>query len=514
MTRLDRWIGIGVLVLAAGLPVLALVPLGWVWLWQNGYALHWLAGTLVSSLLAFAAWLWAVRRLRHRIGALDRADGALEKIGSPRENAATAAVEALARSVDPVGLASREALLALGITTIETVARHVHPNVKRPELQFTLPEALALVEETSRRLRPIVSHSIPLGDTLTLAQMAELYRWRGIADVAGRAYDVWRVIRMLNPAAAATQEIRERLSRTMLDGVREEITKRLAAAYVREVGQAAIELYTGRLRLTGAEREEHVTAATLADREESASLAEPLRLLIAGQTSVGKSSLVNALAEEVQAAVDVLPTTRGFQAYEVSRPGLPGFALIDSPGLTGGAAYELLAQEASDSDLVLWVLAANRADRHIDREGLAAVQRAFADRPERRAPAVLVVLTHIDKLRPFDEWQPPYDVAAPSGEKAVNIRAAMAAVADDLGVRLADILPVCLAPGRVSDVDIVWAKLVEVLPEAKGAQLLRVVADARPGFDWRRVMGQAVAAGRLAAGALVGTRGESRDTES
>jgi predicted GTPase len=110
-------------------------------------------------------------------------------------------------------------------------------------------------------------------------------------------------------------------------------------------------------------------------------------------------------------------------------------------------------------------------------------------------------------LRPFTEWSPPYDIANPSTPKARSIRDAMDAVAEDLGRPIADIVPVSLAPDRESyNVDLVWAKLVDALPAAKSASLMRRVAEARRATDWRRVLGQAVGAGRLAAGILLPDR--------
>ena len=505
MTRVERLIGVAILALAVLLPLLALVPLGWAWLWERGYALYWLGGALLSSILAFGVWVVTIGRLEDRLGKSGPASEQA-RLGSPREIAAQEAVEQLARGVEPAKLTSRDAVLTLGVETVEAVARQMHPGEKHPIYTFTVPEALALIEQTSSRLRPLVSDAVPLGDRLTIAQMIELYRWRGVLDTAGKAYDVWRAIRLLNPTAAATQEIRERLSRMMLDGARDELAKRLAAAYVREVGHAAVDLYSGRLRLPDEEALRHVTAKTAADREHAPERAEPLRLLIAGQVSSGKSSLINALAEEVRSAVDALPTTREFTTYEVAREGMPGVALIDSPGIAMPADTIRLAERSADCDLLIWVVAANRADREVDRDGVAAVRAWFAERPERRAPSILVVLTHIDLARPFQEWSPPYDVAAPKRAKEVTIRAAMEAVAEDLAVPIVDIVPVCVAPQRSYNVDLVWAKLVDFLPVAQSAQLLRMVADARPKVSWHRLVGQAVAGGRLAAGLLAGGR--------
>src|SRR5690606_11688895 len=169
---------------------------------------------------------------------------------------------------------------------------------------------------------------------------------------------------------------------------------------------------------------------------------EPLRLLVAGQVNAGKSSLVNALSEEVSAAVDALPATPSFRAYELRREGLPAALIIDSPGLQGGSEeIARIIDAAAESDLILWVVDASRADREYDRAALDAVRGHFAERPNRRRPPMMLVLTHIDRLRPFQEWSPPYDVASGEQPKAKSIRSAMESIGADLGFTLGDIIP-------------------------------------------------------------------------
>ena len=68
MTRVERLIGVAILALAVLLPLLALVPLGWAWLWERGYALYWLGGALLSSILAFGVWVVTIGRLKDRLG--------------------------------------------------------------------------------------------------------------------------------------------------------------------------------------------------------------------------------------------------------------------------------------------------------------------------------------------------------------------------------------------------------------------------------------------------------------
>lgn len=59
---------------------------------------------------------------------------------------------------------------------------------------------------------------------------------------------------------------------------------------------------------------------------------EPLRIVVAGQTGSGKSSLINALFGELKAATDVLPTTMQVQPFVLERDGLPNTIIVDSAG--------------------------------------------------------------------------------------------------------------------------------------------------------------------------------------
>jgi predicted GTPase len=496
---LKATIGVAALLVAIVLPMLILVPFGWLWLWQHGYVLIWLGAALVISLVAFGIRMWLLRRLKRELELGDKARAGLDAQSAPRELAARATVERLAAEVVPARITDRDALLTLGVETVEAVARDMHPQAQDPLWAFTVPEALTLIERVARRLRPLLVENVPLGDRLTVGQLIRLYKWRGLVDLASQAYDIWRVVRLMNPVAAATQEIRERLSKSMYEGLRQELAKRLAATYVREVGSAAIDLYSGRLAVPAAE-----THPSFAAEPASGDSEAPLRLLIAGQIGSGKSSLINALAEEVEAATDALPQTKTFAVYEVQRQGMPPVALIDSPGLGRSTDAEAIAAKLDECDLLIWVAAADRPDRALDRAALAAVRRHFAAAPDRPAPPMVVILTHIDRLRPFQEWSPPYNVAEPDSAKARSIREAIAAAAEDLGLSGDRIVPVSLSPERGHyNVDLVWGELAEALPAAKSAHLLRRVASARRAVDWRRLWGQAVGAGRLAADVLI-----------
>jgi predicted GTPase len=487
------------------LPSLTLVPLGGLWLWQKGYAFYWVIGAAVFVISAFLFQLYLFRRLDIPLkGArpLDLPSDAAASTWTPRETEAWKAVLAVADGADLSHFASWQAFLGLGQQTIEAVAKALHPDVKEPVWQFTAPEALTLVEQVSLRLKPVVVESIPFGDQLTVGQVIRIYQWRSAIDAAQKGYDIWRIIRMLNPVTAATQEIRERLSNQMYRWGREELAKRLARAYVKEVGRAAIDLYGGRLRISPEEMEAHVTEATSRDRRASAKVqAEPLRLLVGGQIKAGKSSLINALLNQVRAASDVLPLTADFRAYELKRDGVPQALILDSPGLMNlDEPLEMLIEQAAQADLILWVSSAMRPDREVDSRALESIRSYFAQHPNRRRPPMLLVLSHIDRLRPMQEWKPPYDLADTGTAKSVSIRSAMEAAGADLGFSAEDIVPACLESKiGIYNVDAIWAEIMEQMPEAQRAQLVRTLQDLDRGFNWRKLRTQAVNAGRILA---------------
>lgn len=486
-------------------PTLSLIPLGGLWLFQNGYALYWAGAACLFTLGIYGLQRWLLKPAPVKTDAmpprdLSVGDSSPDPDWTPAEHKAWASVTAIADQVKPDELTSREAFIALALSTIETTARELHPEQKDPLWQFTVPEALALIEQVSGRLRAGVADSVPLGDRLTVAQVLKVYQWRSALDVAEKAYDLWRLVRMVNPLSAATQELRDQFSKRVYAWGREELGQRLARKFVFEIGRGAIDLYGGRLRVTGEVLAAHVSAKSRRDLSNaSGKLAEPLRMVVAGQVSAGKSSLINALFSEVRAAVDVLPATPGMTAYALERDGQPPTLLIDTAGLGGDAAnLKLLMAEVADIDCMIWVANAARADREADRNALEALRAAFASRRDRRAPPMLLVLTHIDRLRPFSEWAPPYDLNSAISPKAASIKAAIEAASSDLGFEPGDVVPVCLDEELGAyNVDAVWAAIASKLPDAQRAQLVRTLGDHTGKVDWNRIWNQTLNAGKV-----------------
>lgn len=494
------------LVIALLLPTASLIPLGGLWLWQHGYVVYW---AIASCVVVFGLYHLEKRLVTGPTPATQpsaaTADAEGDPAWSPLQVAAWDDIVALASEVKAERLSSRDAALKLGLDTIETVARRLHPERKDPLLQFTVPEALAVIERASNGLRDFVTKTFPLGDRITVAQLMWVYRWRGALDLVEKGYDLWRIVRLLNPVSAATQELRERFTRQIYDAGREHIAGRLARAYVREIGRAAIDLYGGNLRVTPAQLNTYVTAASRRDMAAAeAREAEPLRILVAGQTGAGKSSLLNALAKAVEAEVNVVPATERITAHKLSHDGLPAALLIDTPGLTGTGSLEALIESATRADMVLWVSSATRAARDIDRQALDAIRTHFSGESHRRQPPILLVLTHIDGLRPFNEWDPPYDLAAATRPKAQSILGAMQAAGTDLGFAASEIVPVRIDVAAAPyNIDALWAKIIEQVPDAQRARLLRTLSDIKSASSWAAVWSQAASAGRVIRGTFL-----------
>jgi predicted GTPase len=505
--RYPRW---AMLMVALLLPAASLLPFGSLWLWQHGVILYWAIATCVMVVAVY----YFEQKLIDPVAAPaapDQIDPAPPEAGwSPRQAAAWEDVARLANQVSPERMTSREAVLGLGLETIEVVAKRLHPERRDPLLQFTLPEALAVIERASLNLRRFLVSSFPLGDRITVAQFMWLYRWRGALELAEKGYDLWRVVRLLNPVAAVTQELRERFTRQIYDMGREHLARRIARAFVREVGRAAIDLYGGNLRIAPERVSAHISASSRQDLAAAeARAAEPVRILVAGQIGAGKSSLINALANAVEAVVDTLPSTTSFTAARLVHEGLPAALAIDSPGLADLASLPALIDAANDCDMLLWVTSATRAAREIDATALDRIREHFRAQPNRHRPPMLLVLTHIDRLRPFAEWDPPYDLAAATRAKAQSIRGALEAAAAELGFAVSEVVPVrtdiAVAPYNI---DALWVKILELMPEAQRARLLRMLKDLQSTSNWGAIWSQAVNAGRVI-GETLFTRSEN-----
>ena len=487
-------------------PAIGVVLLGLYGLWRSDQTLWWLAGFVVSALVGYGLQQWCVRRDRRLLSeAVTQAD----PDWPPEADEVWRRVDALAEELEPDEwpLDDGGRLWALGRLALETVAEAYHPGTERPLLELTVPHALLIVERASRDLRGDIVEHVPLSHRLTIGDLLRVQRWKERAE---RAYDVYRAGRVvINPLDALIGEAWRQLRNRSFGVARVELHRWLLRAYVRKVGFYAIDLYSGRLPLeetkaggrTGGVGESQASAE--AGKPEPGSELAPLSIVVLGRTGAGKSSLINALFGRLTAATDVLPgATPGVCAYELEREGFTRARVFDTPGCDGEecdpAAFERLVDAA---DLVLWVSMVTRPDRGAERAVLDSLRERTVQRRNRRPPPLIVAATGIDRLRPAAEWAPPYDLEAVSRPKAASIRAAVEALAADLDIDLARVVPVCLAEGREYNVeDGLWSTMLTVQDEALRARLLRCLESRRHDEHWTLMMRQLRAAGRLLGG--------------
>jgi uncharacterized protein len=509
--RIDRLRLLALLLWAV--PVAALLPLGLIWLWQAEAVRYWLAALVLFSAAGYGLQFWLHRTERRW---LEDAETQPDPEWPPAADRAWVLVEDLAAQTKPedwpIGEGAR--LVVLGQQTLEQVARHFHPEVDQPLLELTVPHSLLMIERASRDLRDTITDHIPFSHRLTVGSLVRAYRWKPFAD---RLLGLYRAGHwVVNPANALLTEALAQLRGRGYSMAQDELYRWILQEYVRKVGAYAIDLYSGRLLLSDERPESRPTPASERDLRAANPLdepaGEPLRILVLGRASAGKSSLINALFGQLRVATDLLPdTTKMLTPYRLQREGLDIALIYDTPG-SDSIDEQTLRTAAGEADMILWVSAADRPDRHADRESLDSLRAAFAQRLTRRSPPILIVLSHIDRLRPMREWLPPYDLAQPKSLKAESIQAAVEVVAADLAVPIASVIPVCLAGGRVYNVDdVLWAAILDRLDAAQRSRLLRCQDARRREENWSLVRRQLANAGRfLLALPERGTGGHSR----
>lgn len=378
-TGLLRW---DRLLLAAllGLPLLASSILGLLWLAEREWLLWFLLGSAgFYAMLQVGALL--LRRASRRDPVPARDGLAADPDWSEAETAAfeRARVRIAARLTAPLPWAD---LPAEALATLESVAIDLSGG-QRGVLDFTLPEALLLIDRVALRYRAFLLTHVPLSDRLSVRTMHWLWQRQETAALAwDTGYLAWRGVRLfLNPAAALLREAERLLASGLQDRLSQGFRRDAQVILLEEAAQAAVDLYSGRLTQEIAPRHLPDTAAGTTD--------EGLHVLVVGQAGAGRSALIAALADHDEAGNLAVPALGG--AVE----------LTQAPGLDGTAARrDEVAALMQDADLVLWVHRANRPGRAPDADLLAAFTALRARRPERGTPPVLHVAVGVDLLIP------------------------------------------------------------------------------------------------------------------
>ncbi len=498
-----------VAIVLALLPVMTLPVFGSIWLWQSGNLFYWLISLALFGALGFGLHMLA--RRRENTGLSNSAPNAVTQADSkwpPSACAPWEKVEAMANAatLEQWPLSDVGRLWLLGKNTLDTVARHYHPERDKPLLELTVPHALLIIERAGRDLRLQIAEQIPFSHQLSLGAVARAQRWKEMVSEWSNLYRLGRAI--VNPGSVLFQEFSREVGNRIMGYGSERVQTWLLREYVRKVGYYAIELYSGNLLLS----DENPAAASTRDSQDALEQAdsvvgrltsEPLRIVVLGRANAGKSSLINAMFGELAAAADIVAdTTFAIAPYRLQREGHTEALIFDTPGCDTPQLKEpALEKTVLNADLILWVSPAQRPDRSGERAFLDRVRTWLGSQPNRRAPPLLVVVSHIDQLRPLREWRPPYNLGDPQSAKAQNIGAAVAAAAEDLDIPVADCIPVCLAEDRHYNVeDALWAAVVERESDADKARFLRCMAARRREENWALLWRQLRNTGRFLVG--------------
>lgn len=385
------------------------------------------------------------------------------------------------------------------------VLEFVAKKFDKKSLDFSIPEGLKLFEEVSRRYKLVVKEHIPGIEYLKVSYIKAGYEaYDKYGELGQKIFKaaIWGnhlKNLYLNPLKVISDLGREQATSTMTKGVVDDMQYAAKQALLDEVAAVAIDLYSGRFSI----EDEALTASDVSEVDEKrfAPELEPVRIVLVGQTSSGKSSLINALKQELVAEVDVLPSTDTSTVYNAFVDD-NDVRVVDLQGLDGNAKTEAqMLKEMTQADVVLWVLKANQSARELDTQ-LKGKFDAFYDDPKnisRKKPILVSVVNQVDRLKPVDEWQPPYDLDNPTSAKAKIIAQALEYNQKLLQPDIA--LPLAIAPEKAQfGLDALRQTLLERIADANNVQRNRQRFEAmKRGTSVKGQLNKAVKAGKKVA---------------
>lgn len=392
---------------------------------------------------------------------------------------------------------------------------------------FTLPEILLVLSITSARYRQLLLDYIPFVDSINVSSLLSLYEKKDQLQTGAKWVNTARrTARFVNPLAAITAELKDHFTGQLFSNLSEQMQLDLKRMLLQELVQVSMDLYSGRLKSSQDELARFTSSTYHQDKANEAPVIEPLRIVLAGQTSSGKSSLVNALKRQLFAESDILPTTNNTTVYsltlhqadthnnesshniavsDITPEHHAPLHLVDTVGLTENAqSLDAIATESLNADLLIWVARANQPARAADASLHKKLQSTLLEQSSRIAPPVMLVLTHIDQLSPKALWEPPYDLES-DNKKASNIKMALTSCKQQIG--LADdtpTIPVCLTDQHNAyNIELVAAQIMAMQADSARAQLnRRRLEKNKNGTNWRERWDQARNLG-IVTGALV-----------
>lgn len=488
------------------IPLAILLPLGFVALWHYQALLIWLS---VGIFCTVSGFVWVLYLRQQQIQALEKISILPDhSTWSNKEQEAWKLVENYHQTLDSqkISLKEPQKLFELAIDLINQIASFYHPNSSASVWEIPPPYLLRIMELVSADLRKHMLKYIPGSHIFTIN---DILMGKRLVNNVSQYYDAYRVLSVpLNPVSSIMRETKDLIARKVYGAVIENVKEWLLKVFCEKVGFYAIELYSHRLLIDEVAFEKHQTPYSqndLAETQKNTSqLAEPLRILILGQVNAGKSSIINALIGSLQAKTDIIPSTKGLVYHQLSHEQLEDKILLcDTAGYEEQQNFEQFFKEIKDellkTDLILLVCAANIAARQADKQLLNTIQHYFQQHGEFQLPPLLVVVTHIDQLRPVREWSPPYNIQTPDTKKAIAIRSMVDALSFSLQVPLAQIIPVNTQSSAYYyniEEGLIPAMMLQ-LSEAKRVQYFRTLQSFKEIDKWQQLWQQTMNSGTV-----------------
>ena len=499
-------------------PWVFLIGVGSYHLWSTGWLFWvWWPLFLCFGLSYYLAYRWT------------RGKGVLPDTAPPppnywtdRDKAAWEFVLVKAKGYEKVGteqLADPRHYTNIALDLAEKVSGVYAPGGATPIDHLTIPEILACAELAAADLNELVQKYLPGSHML---RVRDFKRARQAADWYKTGQNLyWAGATLFNPVEVGIRWVASRYALgSLFDRLQGNVLLWVHTAYIHQLGHYLVEMNSGRLKV-GVKRYRELMAAHQAPPVQSdvvapAAPAAPsppppttarTGIAVLGPVKAGKSSLVNALLGQQAATVDTLPVPHVGVRYNLTISGTSPVTVLDTAGYgqegANEAEFAAATKASQEADLILFVTPATNPGRRADVDLLDRLRAWFAERPQLKLPPVVAVVNQIDLLSPKAEWAPPYNWMTGTRPKEANIRDCVAAVREQLGPRVIDVVPVCARGGDAFGIaEGLVPAVAAQLDDARGAAVLRAFHAEAQADQWKKVGAQVLEGGKKAFGIL------------
>lgn len=505
------------------LPWFFLIGVGSYHLWSTG----WLFWAWWPLFLCFGLSYYLGYRWTRGKGLLPDTDHPPPNYWTDRDKAAWELVRDKAKGyekVSPEQLADPRHYSDVSLDLSEKVSAIYAPGGATPIDHLTIPEILACVELAAADLDELVQKYLPGSHML---RVRDFKRARQAADWYKTGQNIyWAGATVFNPIEVGIRWAASRYALgNLFDRLQGNVLLWVHTAFIHQLGHYLVEMNSGRLKV-GVKRYRELIAAHQAPPVQSdviapegaapaeAPAASPpppttarTGIAVLGQVKAGKSSLVNTLLGQQAATVDTLPVPHVGVRYNLTLNGTAPVTVLDTAGYGQEGAneveFEAATRASQEADLILFVTPATNPGRRADVDLLDRLRAWFAERPQLKLPPVVAVVNQIDLLSPKAEWAPPYNWVTGTRPKEVNIRDCVAAVREQLGPRVIDVVPVCARGGDAFGIaEGLVPAVAAQLDDARGAAVLRAFHAEAQADQWKKVGAQVLEGGKKALGIL------------